>query len=384
MDSLDLFFKKYAYKFPKGYPDMNNEHDINVLADLLENVGIDLEETQDSKTYNVEDFRKQLIDLVSNTPEKELGDPIFKSIFKRLKNYQTNILEDLKIELNKKKIGSLYKAIYNIAEEFGEADNLLNYLRSSKPDFSSLIKSNESGNLVDIARGPMKLDTPDGISEQLFRILMSKGDISIGNVNMGKGELAIIILFEDTVKESKKGDISTNIGTVEVKGLNSRISLDKRKLSSQSSKNLVLQKIGDFSKEYNITFEKNTPWIKSIKVFYDNSKPEPGKFKKDFENALKSIYGSDFNISNIDSFLNNTNIDQAIKEFQKEITLKLIEEFLESNKDINLLFFNPNGNFLFLDKPSIETIKSLLDNNQLKISTFSDELPRIEYVGGNK
>ena len=384
MDSLDLFFKKYSYKFPKGYPDMNNEQDINVLADLLENVGINLEETQDSKTYNVEDFRKQLIDLVSNTPEKELGDPIFKSIFKRLKNYQTNILEDLKIELNKKKIGSLYKAIYNIAEEFGEADNLLNYLRSSKPDFSSLIKSNESGNLVDIARGPMKLDTPDGISEQLFRILMSKGDISIGNVNMGKGELAIIILFEDTVKESKKGDISTNIGTVEVKGLNSRISLDKRKLSSQSSKNLVLQKIGDFSKEYNITFEKNTPWIKSIKVFYDNSKPEPGKFKKDFENALKSIYGSDFNISNIDSFLNNTNIDQAIKEFQKEITLKLIEEFLESNKDINLLFFNPNGNFLFLDKPSIETIKSLLDNNQLKISTFSDELPRIEYVGGNK
>ena len=384
MDSLDIFFKKYSYKFPKGYPDMNNEQDINLLSDLLENVGINLEEKEDSKTYNVEDFRKQLIDLVSNTPEKELGDPIFKSIFKRLKNYQTDILEDLKIELNKKKIGSLHKAIYNIAEEFGEADNLLNYLRSSKPNFSSLIKSNEPGNLVDIARGPMKLDTPDGISEQLFRILMSKGDISIGNVNMGKGELAIIILFEDTVKESKKGDINTNIGTIEVKGLNSRISLDKRKLSSQSSKNLVLQKIDDFSKEYNITFEKNTPWIKSIKAFYDNSKPEPGKFKKDFENALKSIYGSDFNISNIDSFLNNTNIDQAIKEFQKEITLKLIEEFLKSNKDINLLFFNPNGNFLFLDKPSIETIKLLLDNNQLKISTFSDELPRIEYIGENK
>ena len=190
--------------------------------------------------------------------------------------------------------------------------------------------------------------------------------------------------MDQSIKESKKGDINSNIGTVEVKGLNSRISLDKRKLSSQSSKNLVLQKISNFSKEYNIIFEKNTPWIKSIKVFYDNSKPEPGKFKKDFENALKSIYGNDFDISNIDNFLNNTNTDQAVKEFQKEITLKLIEEFLESNKNINLLFFNPNGNFLFLDKPSIETIKSLLDNNQLKISTFSDELPRIEYIGGNK
>ena len=42
MDILDIFFKKYSYKFPKGYPDMNNEQDINLLADLLENVGIDL------------------------------------------------------------------------------------------------------------------------------------------------------------------------------------------------------------------------------------------------------------------------------------------------------------------------------------------------------
>jgi hypothetical protein len=46
MDSLDLFFKKYAYKFSKGYPDMNNEQDINLLADLLENVGINLKEQQ--------------------------------------------------------------------------------------------------------------------------------------------------------------------------------------------------------------------------------------------------------------------------------------------------------------------------------------------------
>ena len=42
MDSLDLFFKKYAYKFPKGYPDLTNEQDINLLADLLENLDVKL------------------------------------------------------------------------------------------------------------------------------------------------------------------------------------------------------------------------------------------------------------------------------------------------------------------------------------------------------
>ena len=35
MDVLDLFFKKYSYKFPKGYPDMNNEQDILLLHEIL-------------------------------------------------------------------------------------------------------------------------------------------------------------------------------------------------------------------------------------------------------------------------------------------------------------------------------------------------------------
>ena len=46
MDSLDLFFKKYSYKFPKGYPDLNDEQDINLLADLLEGLEINLNEKE--------------------------------------------------------------------------------------------------------------------------------------------------------------------------------------------------------------------------------------------------------------------------------------------------------------------------------------------------
>ena len=41
MDALDLFFKKFSYKFDKGYPDMNNEQDILLLESLL---GFSLEE----------------------------------------------------------------------------------------------------------------------------------------------------------------------------------------------------------------------------------------------------------------------------------------------------------------------------------------------------
>jgi hypothetical protein len=46
MDSLDLFFKRYSYKFDKGYPDMNNKQDVLLLESLFENLGFDLELTE--------------------------------------------------------------------------------------------------------------------------------------------------------------------------------------------------------------------------------------------------------------------------------------------------------------------------------------------------
>ena len=40
MDTLDLFFKKFSYKFDKGYPDMDNKQDIVLLQSLLEQHGV--------------------------------------------------------------------------------------------------------------------------------------------------------------------------------------------------------------------------------------------------------------------------------------------------------------------------------------------------------
>jgi hypothetical protein len=40
MDIFDTFFKKFAYKFDKGYPDMNNSQDVLLLESLFEKLGI--------------------------------------------------------------------------------------------------------------------------------------------------------------------------------------------------------------------------------------------------------------------------------------------------------------------------------------------------------
>ena len=59
MDVLDKFFKKYSYKFPKGYPDMNNEQDVLLLESILGELGVDLKEAK--------------------TPYKEIVQTILKS-----------------------------------------------------------------------------------------------------------------------------------------------------------------------------------------------------------------------------------------------------------------------------------------------------------------
>jgi hypothetical protein len=47
MDILDKFFKQFAYKFDKGYPDMNNVQDVLLLESLLEGLGVDIQLTEE-------------------------------------------------------------------------------------------------------------------------------------------------------------------------------------------------------------------------------------------------------------------------------------------------------------------------------------------------
>ena len=46
MDALDLFFKKFSYRFEKGYPDMDNPNDTLLLENILEELGIFLNEEE--------------------------------------------------------------------------------------------------------------------------------------------------------------------------------------------------------------------------------------------------------------------------------------------------------------------------------------------------
>jgi len=66
MDIFDKFFKKFAYKFDKGYPDMNNSQDVLLLESLFEKLNIEVELKEDkisNKSQTIKAVQK-IIDTV--------------------------------------------------------------------------------------------------------------------------------------------------------------------------------------------------------------------------------------------------------------------------------------------------------------------------------
>ena len=58
MNIFDKFFTKFAYKFDKGYPDMNNAQDVLLLESLISEVigELDFQDTPDLP-QEIEDIR---------------------------------------------------------------------------------------------------------------------------------------------------------------------------------------------------------------------------------------------------------------------------------------------------------------------------------------
>ena len=83
MDILDIFLNKYSYKFPKGYPDMNNEQDVLLMESLLNELGVNLTENSLSKSELEKQYppRNEFADKYSDRGERFLEKILNSSEF---------------------------------------------------------------------------------------------------------------------------------------------------------------------------------------------------------------------------------------------------------------------------------------------------------------
>jgi len=77
MNVFDKFFTKYGYKFPKGYPDMNNEQDILLMESILEDLvgeAFSIFPTTEDEISN--EKVKELFRVIKKYPKLSINDPL--------------------------------------------------------------------------------------------------------------------------------------------------------------------------------------------------------------------------------------------------------------------------------------------------------------------
>ena len=94
MDVFDKFFQQYAYKFDKGYPDMNNEQDIALLESLLSEV------LGKNFTFNI--LTEEL--FIFEVTDREISANTAKAVDYIIKNSDSSF--GFKTQSDKKRLGN--------------------------------------------------------------------------------------------------------------------------------------------------------------------------------------------------------------------------------------------------------------------------------------
>jgi len=228
MDPITRFLNKVSYKFPKGYPDMDDPMDKKMLFELVEqqlSLFSDEELTNMVKKdtgINVKDIDNEAelkitFDKLSDDLKKRLGintPEQFKKALNTVLNLRTQpiilqVLTDKKY--NPIILNRYSKEITGLIEDIPdkEREKFLDYLTtaSKQIDFPTSKEGNIESNLE-----------KTGLYHDIISRTISHTTQDEGKKGVGMGELALSILFKNITSAGSKGDLAINGQEFELKG----------------------------------------------------------------------------------------------------------------------------------------------------------------------
>jgi hypothetical protein len=307
MDILDIFLNKYSYKFPKGYPDMNNEQDVLLMEGLLSELGINEEEDKNltfeqCKAILSKDvkLKEDIIDEIETIYD---ANPNNQKSF--LDNFRKHSINDLDLVLD------IYKNYVNIKKEGlgrGEITVLLG------------IKDSVSGgkNEKDIKIGNEIYDVKE-LTRKEFRTA-SSGYIT--NSSFQKHYVYLMFLLSLINKDNKSENI------------------EGKKTGSKKSITTIQDKINFLIKYFNSSYKAGNM---SEYVFntIDSILPELRLYTEAEENIEEKLYIKigdkkyeiDNVIKNADGTPESVKLGLEVKE-QKSLIIKLLKHPWVKNPDM--------------------------------------------------
>ena len=231
MDALERYLNRVAYKFDKGYPDVNNPKDMEMLMEMI-NPLIKEEEEKSKITKN---------DLISLIKDLDLDDDQITKLFNRTKNFTT--YRPIKTTLDRKKYNPIIlkkfsKEIQDLIEDIPkkEVDDFIDYLNN--PDKKIDFPSNTKGNLF-------KTLGKTGVPDEVINKIIYHTSQDEGKRGVGMGEVGMSLLFRNVgASTAGKGDLSINGEEFEIKGEGATLGDKPSNLSG-----VINNKMGQFGLE---------------------------------------------------------------------------------------------------------------------------------------
>jgi hypothetical protein len=338
MDVFDRILKEHSWRFPKGYPDMNDPSDKKFLFDIVEGYKYKIKE---------EETEKNLIDkLVDVIRSSDLSDDELQAYIKSINNrgHKGNItkkLADKGYTADRFKFKD--KALDKISKDLDDTDleSYFKYLENPK----SLKDLKSSG----------KFHTELGLPNELVSAFVNiePGADQTGSA-IGKAELFLSMFFADignsTNKINKetgeviqaKGDNSwEGVGNLEVKGTGGRLGqqggrgLDATALFKRLVSDLLPE---DEAEEFISKHSKYWTMSKSISELYtqvkENGTPET-EIQNKITDVLDKVYW-DHNMAK--NYFKTSNDFTDLEEITKNL-LKLNAESYSKEKGIDAILF---------------------------------------------
>lgn len=282
MDVFDKILKEHSWKFPKGYPDINDPKDKEDLFAIVESYKYRLKEEETKITKN---------DLINLIKDLDLDDTQIQKLFNRTKNFTT--YRPIKNTLDKKQYNPIIlkkfsKEIQDLIEDIPkkEVDDFIEYLNNEEKKIN--FPTNTKGNLF-------KTLSKTGVPDEVINKIIYHTSQDEGKRGVGMGEVGMSLLFKNIGSStSGKGDLSINGEEFEIKGEGATLGDKPSNLSS-----IINNKLGPLGIEVKggrsgIEFKgKKYPMNQFTTVLSDVYKATDNKteFKQIFANILANDNG---------------------------------------------------------------------------------------------
>jgi hypothetical protein len=378
MDNITKYLNRISYKFPKGYPDINDPKDKAMLNEMIKNLikeeeiksvndlKVDIVLDPEQEASEIEDKKDDLQDLLKTVTDKKSKDKI--SLF--IKNLE--YIDKVNHYLDKKNFDDIEEIL---VKAFIDRNNQYKIFYEYLPKMINYSNLPSNGNLIEIM-------TKYKFDEKFLSDLL-KRDYQAGGKGVGPGELFLVTLLKDTYKGGK-GDVQIKAkdetGVIIAGGKEIEIKATGAQLSVFSRSDTFSNNFYKWLKQYNESyFEKFKEGKMRVPYRLENlinslSPNEVSKFLKDFIPYFTKIYSERVDIKPaLNKAINNNKFDGDVFEVQMA---KILATAYIAKENIE--------GFLFLDKKSgnFDTFSSneVIDNigdGKLEVSAYSDMSPRL-------